>query len=1134
MSKATQLTQISDNVNQGYIAGRDLYLGDQYVVQETLYFEPDLHNVEPPAWTTTPKAQELAESLFKHRLIVLAGQGLDDKTMVARHLAWLVGQNLSGEVLVREWYRSSDPQKIETAFHPSATTILLLPQVQPHHVGHRLNELSRLLQARRNYLVITTAGTRTDWGIGSGSPEESLWHEISWETYYGRAFLAELLLEELTAGGRNLPEGLPRGPLETGTLLAKDLTVEETAVRLRQPDKIRRFAEWLFAQESASSRDLLAQLDQVGGDQAAIHQWYRQLDRTDQLFALALALFDGLPDNQAFAAVEFLVDEAWRRTDPNLPLFDYRDLIRLSAHFHLAETGKDGARIETSSQQKRTAILQAAWELQRRRMLAVVPAMTRLIKELAPGNAGTAAGVGEQEEASAAWKAQLAQAGPSGDKPAAGKRRRIGWRRKKKETGKEEDADSWRFTQGSQRELFSSSRRVEQLQRSVIESLSRIGLLSFEAVEGAFLELAVDGSSAVQTVVAKALAAWRGEGHHERLFQVLQNWWAAGCRTTLPKPLAQRKVKGANPLAAIRATVALAIGYALQYDPPNQLSPELLSLLRDVVADVHPDVHDRVMELTLPLAAASHPQQIDDLLLARLAEDQEQMYAIAFGLAMAYSLRPHETLRIVDRWSLMVRSQGARDPEDRTITPRDRRLAAVALIYGYIRCERTPEILTADQAVSALRDILTTETHPFVRTHTLMAMGFQGVHNFELVAPILMERISEVTLPDRRPVISVFVRAYLNQRSLLAGGDGDTEIDGRSYQVWTRTARPLTAIETSLYSWIQPESSHVARQIAVQAFTAFAATELERKERDLTIGQEPNNRSHKPIVQVVKNPPRVNRLSPLGHLTAYFAAPRPIRSLFRPVMAEVIALERSQRLGISKAERPSLKRLVPIDTILASMLVERWHKKDSDKTIEILAHRLWPALHVFRWRWVIILSIFFGAVFLRDARDWVWSHTEPLLLVDRVAIRQQSLKSLRLPARHQAEKRSQANPDREQQRRPSWETRYSEEEKLWLEAESESVARLLQHTQRIEQQKSISGLSREDYQALDRAMDAVSNGLTSDRYIRYVSYRSALAPHKWLTRAFEGLHTRLPPHHPPGWTPLNISEDVPTGDVHGE
>ncbi len=224
-----------------------------------------------------------------------------------------------------------------------------------------------------------------------------------------------------------------------------------------------------------------------------------------------------------------------------------------------------------------------------------MPALTRLAKQLSSNGAG-APPADTQEPASTTWESRLSQVGLTPGKT-LGVRKVLKHAKTLLETP--DHPDGWRFTQGAERELASSPRRVEQLQRSVVESLSQIGLLSFEAVEAAFLELAADESAGMQTVVAKALAAWRGEGHDEKVFRVLQDWWAAGSRTTPPKALAKRK-GGGNPLAAIRATVALAIGYALQYDPPNQLAPELAGLLQAALADSHPIVRRRVLELTLP------------------------------------------------------------------------------------------------------------------------------------------------------------------------------------------------------------------------------------------------------------------------------------------------------------------------------------------------------------------------------------------------------------------------------------------------------------------------------------------------------------------------------------------------------
>lgn len=970
-------THISESINHGYIAGRDLFLGDQYVVQETLFFEPDLKDVESPGWITPPKAQELAGILARNRLIVLAGHDLDDKTMVARHLACLLRRELCGVVKVREWYRSSDPQKIESAFHETATTILLLPQVLPHHIGHRLTELQGLLQTRRNYTIITTEGTRSEWGISSGSADEQLWQEISWETYYGRALLAETLRAELAADAGRLPDWVP-SELQADSPLSEGLTLEETAARLKQPDRIRRFAQWLLSEE-ASPRGIAAQLDQLAGDREAIFRWYRQLDRTDQLLALGLVLFDGLPDDQIFAALELLVDEAWRRSDPNLPLFDYKDLERLSAYFHLAESGDDGTRIETSSSQKREAILQAAWELQRRRLLAVVPAMTRLLHAISPG--------GPRPEEPAIQAKASAKASPQ---------------------AAPESDNLWRFTKGAERELFSSRRRAEQLQRSIIEALSRIGLLSFEAVEASFLELAA-GTEGFQTIVAKALAAWRGEGHSKHLFNVLLAWWRDGSVATPTKSLVLRsKGNGEGPWAAVRATVALAVGYALQYDQPNQLAPELQSLLQELVHDRHPEVRARVLELTLPLAAASHLRQLEPLLRSQIVGDQDHLYAIAFGASMAFSIRPPESLEIVERWHDFCRAQILQEHGDLAGTPRDRLLSAVALSYGYVRHDQVHGILTPEQTVSRLRSILSTEVNPFVRTHALMAMGLQAVNDFDLVASTLMELISEITLPDRLHVVTVLVRAYLSQRERLEGGEEEIEAGGRTFQVWSRSPRPLTTIESSLYTWLQDMERPVVQQVAIQTFAGIAATELEQRERELGSRRAPAPAPPPPpMTRVHPNPPRLRQLSLLGRMAVFLAIPRQKENRARllPVVAEVAEVRRTERSRVFEnvaaaasrlsgqspaAEVPALKKPI-LPVVLA-----RWQTIE-DSGMKSLAQALEGALAFFRWRWAILGAAVLSCVLLvHDYRDWRWALGSSITRDEARMIQQRRAVPLRL------------------------------------------------------------------------------------------------------------------------------------------
>lgn len=932
---------VGGNVEHGFIASRDLIMGDQHIVQEPLTFDPDLKEVTPPAWTTTPMAQNLARSLARDRLVVIAGKDLDDQTLIARHIAFLLREQLGEPVRVKEWYRSSDPQKIETVFDKTETTILLLPQVQPHHLGHQLNDLKRLLHSRGNYIVITTECAKSEWGIHSGAPDEHTWHELSWEDYYGRELLARTLLSELSDHKDDLPDWIPREP-QMDSVLFEKLTVEETAARLKQPERIQRLVRWLCSGE-ASQRGVLGQIEQLAGDHAAIAQWYRKLDRGDQLLALGLVLFDGLPDDQIFAALEYLVHEAWRKSDPNIPLFDYKDLEHLSACFRLAESGNDGTRIESTSYQKCDFILRAGWEAQRRRLLAVVPAITHLLKR----NAAQERARNERNDPTA----ELARRGKAAVQMEAPR-----------------DPDLWRFAQGPERELFSSSRRSEQLQRAIITSLSQIGLLSFEAVEASFLDLAVSDAPGLQTVVAKALAAWRGEGRSEKLFKLLQSWWKDGCLTE--SGTIAGKLLGGNQgiRASMRATVALTTGYALQYDQPNQMAPELVDLLRVILLDKHPAVRARVLETTLPLAAASHLRQLEPLLRETILGDDEFLYKIAFGASVAFSARPIETQEVIHHWLMLGNSQEMQ--AEVTGSPRDRLLSAVAMVYGYLRFDPPNEVLDAPATILALRSILAVERSPFVRTHTFIAMGLQAISNFDLVASTLMEFVSEITLEDRSIVVSILAHAYLKQREQLRGGDTEIDVEGRKYRVWLHERRPATSIESALYSWLRDDANPVAQQVAVQTFAAITASALEKRERELA--SQPMYSSYQAApsaIRVAPDPPRLRVLSPLGHMSLLFAAPRQaeLRRFMVPILAEAIAVDRSAgsrsetrrffRLASAKAEsgealgKPTTTQKQIVSTVLA-----RW-KALGEESIENLAHTLSRAMIFFRWRWAIVLML---------------------------------------------------------------------------------------------------------------------------------------------------------------------------------
>jgi hypothetical protein len=930
----SQGSLISGSHNQSLMAGRDLYLGDQYVVEDTLYSELKLE--EPDTACDPVQCEALAELVCEQRLLVLAGTDLEEKASFARQLARLVRDRIqNGSVVhVREWYRSSDPQKIEAAFHESETTILLLPQILPHHLGHSLSHLLKLLQARRNYAIITTDGGRTQWGITDGCMEIRSWCELSWEAVYGSQRMADLLLDEIRPNDPQLPAGLFPEGMGAGpkSLLVDGLRVQEAAAVLKEPHRIRSFANYLLGCPSpVTPRLVRSQLEQLAGDQQAVHHWYDSCDRSSQLLSLGLALLDGLPDDQIFTALELLVERAWRSSDPLLRHFDYHDLAHLSAYFPLISTGTGGGKIEIRSRRRRQEILRAAWDFQRRRMLATLPVITALIK----GSAGESAAEPEDGDDQAP--------GPN----AAGLRAET---RKLQLPRRSSSEKEWR-------ELFGTKQRRRQLEEAAVESLSQIGLLSLEAVEPCFLDLVINGSPGVQRIAAKAMAAWRSSGSSDKLFNLLTKWWREGCQTHRTNALVWLVSRlGADSPAALRAAVAVTTALAAQYDPRNQLDPTLVKLFESMVQDRAPAVRSRFQDLVLPVITARHLRQVEALLRARVIPQEDLLNATAYGFSMAFSLRPDETLEVLEEWHGISR----RCPKstDGRVSPREHLIAVVALAYGYLRFEDGEELITAAQIVEKLRTILTEEQHPFVRAKALIAIGLQAIRNFELAAPIIQELVPEVTLPDRVHLVKVFVLAYLHEREQMQNGDDRLEVEGETYEVWTVSLRPLTPIEAFLYRCLEDDLRPVAQQVAVEAFAAFSATPLETLERELAARRRMTGvPASSPLAPPTMSwsTERLRKLDFLGEMAIYLTAPREplLRMTLRPLLAEVVEMQRGNP-NVPTYSAANLSRRIP----LFPLVKEKWLAVSND-SVRRVARALSHATEIYRWRWAIVLLVLY-------------------------------------------------------------------------------------------------------------------------------------------------------------------------------
>ncbi|MBW4431979.1 MAG: hypothetical protein KME28_09680 [Pelatocladus maniniholoensis HA4357-MV3] len=556
----------------------------------------------------------------------------------------------------------------------------------------------------------------------------------------------------------------------------------------------RAFCYELSIEEIADSQDLINKFTQE--DEESLSNWYyHQLNPREQLLALGLCFFDGLFDDQFFAALEQVVQSTWQKGDPSLRAFDYCDLNNLRNFFNFVETKSQGTKVEIRFPKHRQMLLKEAWNNYGRRILAVLPVLSSLV------------------ENSVKYFA---------------------------------------------RELYGSAARRNQLRRVIGETISEIGSISSDAVEDTLINLAANDQIQIQAVAARSMALWRTSSNEQgntviqnaendqKLFKILQNWQKdARFVSQIQNLFSDRdEQKSKNPYDYIRATIALTVSYAALYDQPNELHQELYKLLKELVDDPNQLVLERLSEHTLPIVIQLHLNQLESILceIAQRA-DGYLSWGISSGLALTYQAQPDEVLRILQKWQNFNEHNFLAHEDKQKITPQQSLLGTVTLTYGKIQYKAGTKQLTIQKAFQRLEIFFNQETKCFqrleiffnqetkyVRQCVLIAIRMMIIQSLNDIEEQLKEFVSKLTIEERGIIIEEFTRLYLNQRKELKNGDNEVEVKGLRYQIWIDAKnRPNTAVENTMLSWLKDDTYAIAQQMAVQALLCFAC-ELDQYE----------------------------------------------------------------------------------------------------------------------------------------------------------------------------------------------------------------------------------------------------------------------------------------------------------------
>jgi len=785
------------NISGGTVAFGNI---NQTVIQnEPKFVKVDIPDFSSGNFPTPNISPNYINTLAKKRLLILGGADID-KADLALYLAWILKEKTKGKCPILEWQRSSDPQSIDVQLQKAEeSTIFILTEVSPQNVGCALSKIQKVAASRKHFVLVTTDIPLASWNLSKDI--EDCWSEVSSDGLYSSDVLLRVLFQELHKLEDSYIKNLLEAEPKLQTIIAGNLTFIAVAEQLKTPNIIGRFVQRLEKEieNNPIEQEIIENIiDEVTDNQKALNQWYYYiLNEREQLLALGLNFFDGLYDNQLFAALEKVVEQVWQKRNPSLRALDYCDLENLHNFFKI-DINTEESIIKSGVSKQRRMLFKVAWKSHRRQIIAALSAIAELVKD---------------SVANRSFKS----------------------------------------------ELYGNQARRELLRRVLGEAISDIGWISPAAVQDTLLQLAADKEIEVQNVAAYAMARWRKPEykHEQKLFEILHKWHNDQLFISQIENLFNnRSEEESKKPQYIRATIALTVGYAALYDPRNELNSKLYDLLKKLSEDPNHIVRNRFCTHTLPMVVPLHFQQLRDM-LREMTHHYDLIQAISFSLACAYRNYDYapKVLHTLHSWQ-QAQPQPGQKVGNTPQPPRENLLATVALAYGEIECDERVHPFTASQAFENLQKILKPEKHPLVRQAVIIAMGSQLRRNFEELKSKLLEVTTEITLKERDEVVNILTDIYLDQRRKLTGGDTEIEVENYYFRVWLDTTkRPQTAVENTILNWLKDDSKPLAQEIATQASISFAVA-LEQAEAELIkqIKDASNTADEKIVSEVYSDP----------------------------------------------------------------------------------------------------------------------------------------------------------------------------------------------------------------------------------------------------------------------------------------
>ncbi len=776
----TRSNQVMGSYNNTDLhAGGDISIINQHY--EPDFFPPILEGYKPDRFIGPIITQTLVETIRKDRFLILGGDSYD-KSGLTRHIAWNL-LNLVGSIAVKEWTGSTNVQNLEQYIQKeSCPTIFILPNISPQNVDYNLSNIYKTARERKHYAIISSNIPFEKWKM-SDEVEQLSWQPTPNQALYASEDLVELLIEDLSLSWSYLPNELQHTDFTPSGNLMGTLSLQRVAEELKTPESIEIFVKLLTCVDRPLSQSGIQEIiNQSQNDKRTLRQWfYHSLTPRSQLIAIGLCLFEGLYDDQFFSAMEILLQQSWNKWEPSVQNLDYCDLAELSHFFRLNPLGrKDINQIEGYLPEQRLKLIEILWEGHRRKIYGALPVLEELVKQSVENSR-------------------------------------------------------------SNLELYGTYPRRRLLWDVMGETLCHIGLKPEDSIqdtliENTLLRLATEDNFGIQAVVARAIALWRFYEQDDKLFDTLQRWQEDKIQKILNSIIGARYSEhGKSPKIFIKVTVALAVGFAAQYDRPNQLHEKLCTLLSQLAEDCsNRYIKYAFANYALPIVVRVHTTQIRKILYDMTKETCLHV-PIAISLANAIQEGVKEAAEILNDWYNACSQQRPTQYSPNEITHRDKVLVTVIYTYGSLQYADDSDnenkgIISIEEGFQRLGTILQKENHPYIRQAIITAISWQISSQSDIAAFHVKKLLYFLHPNEHIAMLNEIVSIHLKQRTDLENGDFYFKWNKQVFSGWVHGSRPLTIIEKVMQEWLKDNENQHTAQMALKFRLNSLVNRMEREE----------------------------------------------------------------------------------------------------------------------------------------------------------------------------------------------------------------------------------------------------------------------------------------------------------------